>query len=228
MAKIHFKPANVSIEVRDGTTVFAAALAAEVAIPSQCGGRCACALCRVRIVQGAERVSPMQWEEASHMGNCFHLTGERLSCQSRVYGEVVVEIDEIDAAERPRSRYIPPSLIRKREKMEQEEELRRVRGTRSSPGATGSSAATGRNAGKSASAKARGARDGSAGLAGDAKSGDAAEKPAGRAGRGRSRSSSRRRRKGRSRNPGTLKPGQTRAPPGARGGGKSDDSAGSS
>jgi len=196
MAKIHFKKAGISIEVRDGTTVFAAALASEVAIPSQCGGRCACALCRVRIVDGAEFVSPMGWDEADHMGNCFHLTSERLSCQSRVYGDVVVEIDEADTSQHQRSRYIPPALIRKREKMEQEEELRRVRGSGSSSGTQSGSKKT--PAGPSRGAAAR--------------SSNRSDSPT-RAGSRRSKQASRKRR---GRNPGSLKPGSTRPPPGAK------------
>jgi ferredoxin len=200
MAKIYFRPAGVSIEVRDGTTVFAAALAAEVAIPSQCGGRCACALCRVQIVEGAEFISPMQWQEEGHMGNCFHLTGERLSCQSRAYGEVVVEIKETEIADKPRSRYIPRSIVRKREKMEREEELRRVRVGRS-PGAAPASTPAPRTApGKGPSARQ--------------------ERPA------RRRSSSRGKSRRRGRNPGSLRPGQTRPPPGAKGKSKEDRSAG--
>ena len=126
--RITFLPADVTVEVHPGTTVFNAAAKAEVAIPSQCGGKCACALCRVEVVSGEELVSPMTWEEEGHMGNVFHLTRERLSCQLRVFGDLVVKIDEAPAKEQPRGRYIPYSIIRKREKMEQDEELRRVRG----------------------------------------------------------------------------------------------------
>jgi ferredoxin len=202
MAKIHFKKAGITIEVRDGTTVFAAALAGEVAIPSQCGGRCACALCRVRIVDGAEFVSPMGWDEADHMGNCFHLTGERLSCQSRVYGDVVVEIDAVDTSQRQRTRYIPPALVRKREKMEQEEELRRVRGEGSSSGAQSGSRKTSSEPSKRAAAGG---------------SSNRSDSPP-RAGSRRKKHASRKRR---GRNPGSLKPGSTRPPPGAKS--KKDD-----
>ena len=211
MAKIQFKPSGVSIEVRDGTTVFAAALAAEVAIPSQCGGRCACALCRVRIVEGAQCISPMEWDESEHMGNCFHLTTERLSCQSRVYGDVVVQIDAVAPSSRPRSRYIPAAVSRKREKMEAEEELRRVRdvsrsggsrSTRAAPGKEVSRAAPGEEVSRAVSGK-------EVSRAAPGK-GATASKSASR----RKRSSSRKRR---GRNPGALTPGSTRPPPGAKG-----------
>ena len=128
MPKITFQPADVTIEVNPGTTVFGAAAMAGVAIPSQCGGKCACALCRVTVLEGEELVSPMTWEEEGHMGNVFYLTRERLSCQLRVFGDVVVQIAE-PPPKKERGRYIPFSIVRKREQMEQDEELRRVRGS---------------------------------------------------------------------------------------------------
>jgi 2Fe-2S ferredoxin len=126
--RITFLPAGVSVEVPPGTSVFNAAARAEVAIPSQCGGKCACALCRVRIVEGERYVSPMKWEEEGHMGNAYWITRERLSCQLAVFGDVVVEISGEPAREKRRGQYIPFALIRKREKMERDEELRRVSG----------------------------------------------------------------------------------------------------
>jgi hypothetical protein len=139
----------------------------------------------------------MNWDESDHMGNCFHLTGERLSCQTRVYGEVTIEIDENEGSDRPRSRYIPPALVRKREKMEKEEELRRVRADGSS-----SSARSGSRKSSSKSSK-RGSRDASS------RKSDVS----GSARRRKKSSSSKRR----SRNPGSLTPGSTRPPPGFKG-----------
>lgn len=127
MPKITFLPADVTIEVPAGTSVFAASAKAEIPIPSQCGGKCACALCRVRVVDGEDLVSAIQWDEEGHMGNVYYLTQERLSCQTRVFGDVVIEVEDAPIKEKVRGRYIPYSLIRKREKLEEEEELLRVR-----------------------------------------------------------------------------------------------------
>ena len=85
MPKIRFLPADVVLEVAEGTTIFGAARKSEVAVPSQCGGRCACALCRVEIVEGGHLVSPIRWDEEEHLGNSFHLTGQRLSCLSLIH-----------------------------------------------------------------------------------------------------------------------------------------------
>lgn len=126
--KVTFLPEGVTIEVKPGTTVFNAAARAEVAIPSQCGGKCACALCRVKVVEGEALMSPMRWDEECHMGNAFFLTRERLSCQLQVFGDMTIEVAEAPQKEKKRGRYIPHKLVRKREAMEQEAEMARVRG----------------------------------------------------------------------------------------------------
>jgi 2Fe-2S ferredoxin len=120
MPTITFLPSGVTIEVKPGTTVFQAAARAEVPIASQCGGKCACALCRVKVVDGQDLISPMGWEEESHMGNAFFITRQRLSCQLQIFGDVTIEVAEPEAKERAKSRYVPHSVLRKREKMERE------------------------------------------------------------------------------------------------------------
>ena len=125
MPTITFLPSGVTIDVAPGTTVFNAATRAEVAIPSQCGGKCACALCRVCVITAEPAVSPMQWEEEGHLGNAFFITRERLSCQLQVFDDVTVEVREATQKGK-KARYIPYSIIRKREKMEREDDQRRA------------------------------------------------------------------------------------------------------
>lgn len=126
MPTIRFLPADVVLEVAEGTTIFGAARKSEVAVPSQCGGRCACALCRVEIIEGGHLVSPIRWDEEEHLGNSFHLTGERLSCQCRVFGDVTVRVVDPPVKEKVRGQFVPRKLMRKRESMEAEEDLRRA------------------------------------------------------------------------------------------------------
>ncbi len=205
--RITFLPDGVTVDVSPGTSVFNAAVRADVAIPSQCGGKCACALCRVRVVSADGLISPMRWDEECHMGNAYFLTHERLSCQLQVFGDLTVEIPEAPVKEQKRGRYIPHALVRKREKMEQEAELARVRGEsrpprpprrapdeprppRRPPGADG---------------PPPGVEDARPPQAAGPRPDDA---PPG--------SSSRRRRRRRGRNPGAPRSGDSRPPPGAK------------
>ena len=125
MPTITFLPSNTTVEVKPGTTVFAAAAKAELAIPSQCGGKGACALCRVCVTTAQPPVSPMDWDEEGHLGNAFFITRERLSCRLQVFGDVEIEVREAPEKDK-KARYIPYSIIRKREQMEREDDQRRA------------------------------------------------------------------------------------------------------
>jgi ferredoxin len=186
--KITFLPDGTSIDVHEGVSLFNAAPRADVVIPSQCGGRCACALCRVEVVEGAEFLSPMSWDEEEHLGNSFHLTRERLSCQCRVFGDVVVKVVAPQSREKERGRFVPRSLTRKREEMERKEEMHRVH---QDAGALG---ARPRGASQRTEQQGVGKKSG-----GPTRS---SHKPA--------------RRKKRQRNPGAPRRGDSRAPPGAK------------
>ncbi len=176
MPKITFLPSGTCIEVHEGVTLFNAAPRADVAIPSQCGGRCACALCRVEVIEGSEFLSPLAWDEEEHLGNSFHLTRERLSCQCRVFGDVVVKIVAPPVREKARGRFVPSALMKKREDMERQEEMHRVR---------------------------------TSGGQGSGPSAPEARKPV----PGKGKSAGKRRR---SRNPGSVRRGDSRPPPGAK------------
>ena len=182
--KITFLPAGVTLEVHEGVTVFSAANQAEVPIPSQCGGRCACALCKIELVEGAGLISPIGWEEEGHLGNAFHLTATRLSCQTQVFGDVVVRIPELPVKERARGRFVPRSIMKKREEMEHQEEMRRVRRGASPKGSPQPDPSSPRQEARSESTGSKGG--------------------------------GRRNRRGRSRNPGAPRRGDSRPPPGAK------------
>jgi hypothetical protein len=80
----------------------------------------------VEVLEGEEFLSPMNWDEEEHLGNSFHLTKERLSCQCRVFGDVVVKVVAPPSREKERGRFVPRALTRKREEMERKEEMHRV------------------------------------------------------------------------------------------------------
>lgn len=77
------------VTVDGGNPLLASLLSADVFIPSSCGGRGSCALCKVKVLEGGGPVLPT--EEP-------HLTAEeieakvRLSCQVKVRSDVAIEI----------------------------------------------------------------------------------------------------------------------------------------
>ena len=98
MARVTFLPDGATVDVPDGTTLFDAGAAARVKIDTACVGKGTYGLCRVRIISGADALTPYTDEEERHLGNLYHLTKLRLACRTRVSGDVTIE----PAAKKPR------------------------------------------------------------------------------------------------------------------------------
>jgi 2Fe-2S ferredoxin len=84
MSVIYFEPLGLQVECRESESLFAAAQRAGVPIPTACVGRGTCGLCRVRVLEGEQRLSPMTALEKKHLGNTYFVTKLRLTCQTQV------------------------------------------------------------------------------------------------------------------------------------------------
>jgi len=80
------------VECADDATLFEAGAKVAAGIETACVGKGTCGLCRVKILAGAEHLTPYTDEEKKHLGNVYHLTKVRLSCRTRVSGDVVIEV----------------------------------------------------------------------------------------------------------------------------------------
>lgn len=61
-------------------------------IKSSCGGHASCSDCIVKIQSGEDQITEPTFEEINLLGNVFHITKERLSCQTKCFGDVTVDI----------------------------------------------------------------------------------------------------------------------------------------
>lgn len=61
-------------------------------IKSSCGGCASCGDCMVVIKSGEMNLTPQSFEELRLLGNVFHITKERLSCQTKITGDVTIDI----------------------------------------------------------------------------------------------------------------------------------------
>jgi ferredoxin len=75
--------------VAAGTTLLDASEDLGVPLDSDCGGVAACNACRVKVLAGAEHLSPLDPSEEPFLD----APAQRLGCQARVYGDVVVVPD---------------------------------------------------------------------------------------------------------------------------------------
>ncbi len=93
MHKVTFVPAGVTVEAPHGLSILEAALAHDIDLEHACGGFCACTTCHVIIKQGEDELSEMQFDEEDKLDGCEGVTlHSRLGCQSRIEGDVTIEI----------------------------------------------------------------------------------------------------------------------------------------
>lgn len=90
--KVTFLPKEVSTRVPAGTTLFHAAAWTGQPIESTCGGRGTCGKCRVQVIEGTAPVTPA---DLQHLGKEDIACGWRLSCQSEVRDEMVVQVPRL-------------------------------------------------------------------------------------------------------------------------------------
>lgn len=96
------------VDVAEGTSLLDAARECDAPVQTLCNGIAACIQCKVRIIEGAENLSPPEAIEKDRIGNIFHITGERLGCQARACGPVVVEVLPVRLPKRDRRPRVPP------------------------------------------------------------------------------------------------------------------------
>ena len=61
-------------------------------IKSSCGGCATCSDCMIVVKSGEMNLTPQTFEELRLLGNVFHITKERLSCQTKITGDVTLDI----------------------------------------------------------------------------------------------------------------------------------------
>ena len=65
-------------------------------IKSSCGGCATCTDCMIVVKSGESNLTPQTFEELRLLGNVFHITKERLSCQTKLLGDVTLDITAHD------------------------------------------------------------------------------------------------------------------------------------
>lgn len=91
MATVSFVKNIAPVEVEPVETLMEALLKAGLPVASSCKGDGICAKCRVRVVAGAENLSPMEPLERRVRERLRLAPDLRLSCQTRVVGPVTVD-----------------------------------------------------------------------------------------------------------------------------------------
>jgi len=85
-------PSGEVIELNQTETLLTQLKAQGKKIKSSCGGCASCSDCVFIVKSGEENLTPQTFEELRLLGNVFHITKERLSCQTKVVGDVTIDI----------------------------------------------------------------------------------------------------------------------------------------
>ena len=73
-------PADVTVEVAAGTTLFDAGAKAAAGIDTACVGKGTCGLCRVKVIDGDVHLSAYVDEEECYLGNLYCIIWLWLAC----------------------------------------------------------------------------------------------------------------------------------------------------
>jgi ferredoxin len=95
MPKVTFLPEQLVADVEAGATILEAAKRVGAEMGDACGGNCACSTCHVYVRGEMGALSEQEDDEADALDKAFAVrSSSRLGCQTRVQGDVVVEITE--------------------------------------------------------------------------------------------------------------------------------------
>jgi ferredoxin len=87
---VRFAGTDLEIDVPGGTTLLDAAIEADADLNHYCGGMCSCGSCRLEIISG--EVSAIEAMEVATLDIVREGEADRLGCQTRALGDVVVRI----------------------------------------------------------------------------------------------------------------------------------------
>ena len=94
MSTVTVMPSGRTIEVDEGTTLLAALLGADIAIPHKCEGQAKCGSCHIFVQQGRKGLSKVAREENEKLDTIVGVGSKsRLACQAKVLGTENVTIE---------------------------------------------------------------------------------------------------------------------------------------
>lgn len=132
-------PSGEVIEVDGERSLFEQLKKAGKKIKSNCGGCASCGDCVIIIKSGELNLNPQPFEETRLLGNVFHITKERLSCQTKVTGDITIDISIHEKNSTPTKKSpVPVSkssqvLVRKREEIEKAVRINEEKGQEPKP-----------------------------------------------------------------------------------------------
>lgn len=93
MPKVTITTDDLTIEVKEGYQLIEMCEDHDTSILFGCRDG-ACGACMVKVLEGAEHISPMESDEKDFLETMAAEDNERLACQCKVFGDVKIEVSE--------------------------------------------------------------------------------------------------------------------------------------
>lgn len=109
------KQIQKTVQIEEKTSLLEALKGKGYSLRSSCGGHASCSDCLIKVLSGEDNLNSPSFAEIQLLGNVFHITKERLACQTTLLGEVALDISSHsdDEQRKPKSR--PFIKVRKKE-----------------------------------------------------------------------------------------------------------------
>ena len=93
MPKVHIETDNMTVDIEKGHALIDMCEDHDTSILFGCRDG-ACGACMIRVKKGAEHISEMEEDERDFLETMAAEPDERLACQCKVHGDIVVEVSE--------------------------------------------------------------------------------------------------------------------------------------
>ncbi len=97
MPKVTFLPMDIICQAKNGESILDVAINHDVPLQHACGGFCACTTCHILVKSGEKSLSEVEEDELDRLELVAGMkVGSRLGCQAKVYGDLIVEVVNLD------------------------------------------------------------------------------------------------------------------------------------
>ena len=121
------KDTDKMIEVSEDQNLLEVLRDENIYVKSSCGGYASCSDCLIKVTSGADNLNAPSFEEKQLLGNVFHITKERLACQSKISGPVEIDISMHDkAGDDKRTRQKSGNFKKKETKVRKPDEVKAI------------------------------------------------------------------------------------------------------
>ncbi|MFZ4713583.1 MAG: 2Fe-2S iron-sulfur cluster-binding protein [Bacteriovoracaceae bacterium] len=122
--KVTLWPSGEAFSVNEETTLLKALKDNNHYVKSSCGGVASCSDCVIKVHTGEANLTPATFGELKLLGNVFHITKERMSCQTRCTGDVTIDISRhnqtMDQMKTANKKFVKKPLLKKKADVEKQ------------------------------------------------------------------------------------------------------------